>query len=76
MRGRNSKAQPRLLLLPLFGAVAAYSFAVERNVSVVSHADQNQFVTQPERGRFCVALDIGHLPTAGGAMAAYGKMEY
>jgi N-acetylmuramoyl-L-alanine amidase len=50
--------------------------AAAPGLSAASQRDQDQFVTQPRGGRFCVALDIGHLPTAGGAMGADGKMEY
>src|SRR5205807_9072841 len=45
-------------------------------LSAASQRDQNQVATQPSGGRFCVALDIGHLPSAAGAMGADGKMEY
>ena len=72
----NSVAEVWLLLLPVFGALATPSTAAEPGVAAASQRDQNQFLTQPRGGRFCVALDIGHLPTAAGAMAADGKMEY
>ena len=71
---QNSLAKAWLLLLPVFGVIPTYSTAAEPTVSAAR--DQNQFVTQPRGGRFCVALDIGHLPTAGGAMGADGRMEY
>jgi len=72
----NFGAKALLLLLPVFGAFPTWSTAAEPGVSTGSQRDQNQFVTQPARGRFCVALDIGHLPTAAGAMGADGRMEY
>jgi N-acetylmuramoyl-L-alanine amidase len=78
-RGVHKSLAKALLLLPLllvFGAVATSFAAAEPSVSAASHRDQNQFVTQPRGGRFCVALDIGHLPTAAGAMGADGRMEY
>jgi N-acetylmuramoyl-L-alanine amidase len=72
----NSQAKVLLLLLPPFGAVPACSVAAEPRLAAAKQRDHNQFSAQPPRGRFCVALDIGHLPTAAGAMAADGRMEY
>jgi len=57
-------------------ALPAYSIAAEPSLLPASQSDQKQSATQPARRRFCVALDIGHLPTAAGAMGADGKMEY
>jgi N-acetylmuramoyl-L-alanine amidase len=51
------------VLLALFTAVAACCIAAQR------------WASDPQ-GRFCIALDIGHLPSAAGAMAADGRMEY
>ena len=62
------------VLLALFTAVAACCIAAPLRASAPSQRDPS--ATQPSRGRFCVALDIGHLPTAGGAMGADGRMEY
>src|SRR5437868_9045411 len=75
---RNSPAKALLLLplLLLLRAVATSFAAPERTLSVTSQSDQKHFSAQPRGGRFCVALDIGHLPTAAGAMGADGKMEY
>jgi N-acetylmuramoyl-L-alanine amidase len=73
-RGRNSVTKAFLLLLPLFGL--PYCFAAERSLSATSQSHQNQFATQPPQRPFCVALDIGHLPSAPGAMGADGRMEY
>jgi N-acetylmuramoyl-L-alanine amidase len=72
----NLLAKAFLLLLPVFGAIPTSSTAAEPSVSAGSQRDQNQFVTQPRDRPFCVALDIGHLPTAAGAMGADGRMEY
>jgi N-acetylmuramoyl-L-alanine amidase len=69
-------AKACLLLLSVFGPILTCSTAAEPSISAATQRDQNQFVTQPRGGRFCVALDIGHLPTAAGAMGADGKMEY
>jgi N-acetylmuramoyl-L-alanine amidase len=64
-----------LLSLLLLSRAAATSFATaESRPSVTSQRDRSS--VQPVRQRFCVALDIGHLPTAAGAMGADGKMEY
>jgi N-acetylmuramoyl-L-alanine amidase len=72
----NLVAKALLLLLPVFGTVPTCPTAAAPGLSAASQRDQNQFITQPRSGRFCVALDIGHLPTAAGAMGADGRMEY
>jgi N-acetylmuramoyl-L-alanine amidase len=64
--------KPSLLLLLPFALVPESSVAAQPGTPV----DQVQLVTQAHQGRFCVALDIGHLPKAAGAMAADGRMEY
>ena len=64
--------KPSLLLLLAFALVPESSVAAQPGTSV----DQARLGTQAHQERFCVALDIGHLPTAAGAMAADGRMEY
>jgi N-acetylmuramoyl-L-alanine amidase len=62
------------VFLVLFAVAAASSIVAEPELSAGSERDQ--FAAQRPRERFCVALDIGHLPTAPGAMGADGRMEY
>jgi N-acetylmuramoyl-L-alanine amidase len=70
----NSLAKACLLHLILFAAVAQSSIAAQPSLSAAG--ERAQLGTEPSRERFCVALDVGHLPSAPGAMAADGKMEY
>jgi N-acetylmuramoyl-L-alanine amidase len=70
----ESVAKPLLLVSALFAALAVRSIAAQPDGS--ERTQQNHFAAQRTQGRFCVALDIGHLPTAAGAMAADGRMEY
>jgi N-acetylmuramoyl-L-alanine amidase len=64
--------KPSLLLLLAFAVVPESSVAAQPGTSV----DQARQGTQAHQERFCIALDIGHLPKAAGAMAADGRMEY
>jgi len=64
--------KPSLLLLLAFAVAPESSVAAQPGTSV----DQARLGAQAHQGRFCVALDIGHLPKAAGAMAADGRMEY
>jgi N-acetylmuramoyl-L-alanine amidase len=74
-RTRNSLAKALLILLAVFPA-AVCAVASQPSLSATSQRDQNYFATRPRQERFCVALDIGHQPTAPGATAADGRMEY
>lgn len=72
---RNSWAKALTIVLALTPAPAC-SVAAQPSLSATSRTDQNYFATRSRQERFCVALDIGHQPTAPGAMAADGRMEY
>ena len=70
---RSSLAKALLTLLALFPS-AACSVAALPDLSAES--PPGHIASQSSQKRFCVALDIGHQPTAPGAMAADGRMEY